>query len=274
MADELMTFGGHLEVLRRMLMRIAAVALVLAVVVFCFKQATFTILLAPSSSDFVTYRAIERLCAWAGWNFHFAPWDVELINTELSSQFMTHLTTSVYLGLLGASPYIMVELFRFITPALYDDERRYSVRIAVAVYALFIAGVLMSYYALFPFAFRFLGTYQVDARVVNHINLDSYITTFTTLTFLMGVVFQIPVVTFFLAKMGIVDAELMAHYRRHALLLIALVAAVITPPDLLTLVLVTVPMYLLYEASIVIARRVVPVDDVSAESPSGESRGE
>ena len=261
MSDELMTFGGHLEVLRRMLLRIAAVALVLAVVVFYFKQVTFTILLAPSGCDFVTYRTIERLCAWVGWNFHFTPWDVEMINTELSSQFMTHLTTSVYLGLLGASPYVMVELFRFVTPALYDHERRYSVRIAVAVYTLFIAGVLMSYYLLFPFAFRFLGTYQVDARVVNHINLDSYITTFTTLTFLMGVVFQIPVVTFFLSKMGVVDAEIMAHYRRHAVVLIALVAAVITPPDLLTLVLVTVPMYALYEASIVIARRVAPHTD-------------
>ena len=118
----------------------------------------------------------------------------------------------------------------------------------------------MSYYALFPFAFRFLGTYQVDARVVNQINLDSYITTFTTLSFLMGVVFQIPVVTFFLAKMGIVDATMMAHYRRHALVLIALVAAIITPPDLLTLVLVTVPMYALYEVSIHVAARVAPAE--------------
>ena len=255
MSEELMTFGGHLEVLRRMLMRIVGVALLLAVVVFCFKETTFNILFAPGSSDFVTYHAIERLCALLGIDFHFTPYHVAMINTELSSQFLTHLTTSIYIGLLGASPYIMVELLRFITPALYDNERRYSVRIAVAVYALFIGGVLMSYYLLFPFAFRFLGTYQVDARVVNQINLDSYVTTFTTLTFLMGVVFQIPVVSFFLAKMGVVDAEMMAHYRRHAALLIAIVAAIITPPDVLTLLLVMLPMYLLYEGSIVIARR-------------------
>ena len=258
--DQMMTFGGHLEVLRRMMFRILGVTLVLAVVIFCFKETTFSILFAPSNSEFVTYRFIERLCAAVGINFHFAPYNVALINTELSSQFMTHLTTSVYLGLLGASPYIVVELFRFITPALYDDERRYSVAIAIAVYSLFILGVLMSYYALFPFAFRFLGTYQVDARVVNQINLDSYITTFTTLTFLMGVVFQIPVVTFFLAKMGIVDAAMMAHYRRHALVLIALVAAIITPPDLLTLVLVTMPMYALYEVSIHVAAHVTPTE--------------
>lgn len=254
--EQLMTFGGHLEVIRQMLFRILGVTLTLAVIIFCFKEATFNILFAPSNSDFVTYKAIERLCAWVGWRFHFTPYNVAMINTELSSQFMTHLTTSVYLALLGASPYILVELFRFVAPALYESERRYGLVISIAVYTLFIAGVLMSYYVLFPFAFRFLGTYQVDSRVVNQINLSSYISTFTTLTFLMGVVFQIPVITFFLARMGIVNAPMMSHYRRHALILISLVAAIITPPDLLTLIMVTLPMYMLYELSIHIARHV------------------
>ena len=254
--DQLLTFGGHLKVLRQMIFRILGVSLAFAIVIFCLKDIIFGILFAPSSSDFFTYHAIERLCSMVGFSFHFEPYEVAFINTELSSQFMTHLTTSIYLGLLCASPYIVVELFRFITPALYDNERRYSVMIAVTVYLLFIIGVLMSYFVLFPFAFRFLGTYQVDPRVVNQINLDSYITTFTTLTFLMGVVFQIPVVTFFLAKMGMVDAAAMRHYRRHALVLIALVAAIITPPDLLTLILVTLPMYGLYEVSIRVAAKV------------------
>lgn len=259
--EGMMTFGGHLEVLRQMLIRIVVVAMVFAVAIFYFKSETFHALLAPTDNHFFTYRIIERLCAAVGLDFHFEAFKVTLINTELSSQFMTHLTTSIYLALLFTSPYIVVELFRFITPALYDNERRYSVRIALAVYALFIAGVMMSYFVLFPFAFRFLGTYQVDASVVNQINLSSYVSTFTTLTFLMGVVFQIPVISFFLAKMGIVDAELMAHYRRHAIILIALVAAVITPPDLLTLVLVAVPMYALYEVSIRIVRHVTVAED-------------
>ena len=254
--EGLMTMGEHLEVLRRMLIRIAVVVVALATIVFCCKQWAFEMLLAPSSSDFITYRTIEKICQSLGWNFNFEPFRLTLINTELSNQFMTHLTTSIYLGLLGASPVVMVELMRFVMPALYENERRYSVRIALAVYTLFIAGVMMSYFVLFPFAFRFLGTYQVDASVVNQINLSSYISTFTTLTFMMGVVFQIPVISFFLAKMGIVDADLMAHYRRHAIVLIALVAAVITPPDLLTLVLVAVPMYALYEVSIRIVRHV------------------
>lgn len=254
--EQLMTMGEHLAVLRRMLVRIVVITLFFAIIIFCLRQPTFDILFAPSSSDFITYRALERLCALAGIDFHFEPYSVTLINTELSSQFMTHLTTAAMLALLCVSPYVVVELFRFITPALYDNERRYSVLIATAVYLLFILGVAMSYFVLFPFAFRFLGTYQVDARVVNNINLSSYISTFATLTFLMGVVFQIPVISFFLAKMGVIRAEIMEQYRRHALIIILTVAAIITPPDLLTLILVTLPMWGLYEVSISLVRRV------------------
>lgn len=254
----MMTFGGHLEVMRKMFFRIIAVSLAFAVTIFCFRQTTFNILLAPGSSDFATYRDIESLCAWMGIDFHFEPFKITLINTELSNQFMTHLSTSVILGLLCASPYIVVELFRFITPALYEDEKRYSVSVTVIIYILFIAGVVMNYYILFPFALRFLGTYQVDSSVVNQINISSYISTFTSLTFMLGLVFQIPVISFFLAKMGILSSYTMAHYRRHAIILIALVAAIITPPDLFTLCLVSIPMYGLYEASILIVRRVQP----------------
>ena len=251
----LLTFGGHLEVLRRMLIRIIAVALCLGVVIFCLKDTTFDLLLAPCDNHFITYRAIEQLCSALGIDMHFEAYEITLINTELSSQFMTHLSTSVYLALLFASPYIVIELYRFIAPALYDNERRYSVAVAIAVYLLFIAGVLMSYYVLFPFALRFLGTYQVAADVVNQINLSSYISTFTTLTFLMGLVFQIPVISFFLAKIGLLEASAMRTYRRHALVVIFLIAAIITPPDLFTLILVTLPMYGLYEVSILIVRR-------------------
>lgn len=254
--EGMMTMSEHLDVLRRMLIRIVIVVVALATVVFCCKQWTFEMLLAPCSSDFITYSAIERLCHLMGWEFHFEPFKLSLINTELSSQFMTHLTTSIYLGLLGASPYVVVELLRFVMPALYDNERRYSYVAAVAVFGLFIVGVLMSYYVLFPFACRFLGTYQVDESVLNQINIGSYISTFTTLTFMMGIVFQIPVIAFVLGKMEIIDAELMTHYRRHAALLVATVAAIITPPDLMTLGLVAVPMYGLYELSVIIVRRV------------------
>ena len=173
-----------------------------------------------------------------------------MIATDLSSQFMTHITTSVYLGLLGASPYILYELFRFISPALYENERKYSVQITGIIYKLFILGVLMSYFVLFPISFRFLGTYSVSTRVVSNITLDSYISTFVSLTLVMGVVFQLPVIAFFLGKIGLVSSKLLANYRKHSFLIIMFIAAIITPPDLMTLILVTIPLYLLYEVSI------------------------
>ena len=246
----LLTFGGHLEVFRQMLFRIIGVAGLIAVVVFCFKDITWTILMAPSEWDFCTYRWLERAMQAVGINFHFEEFHVDMIATDLSSQFMTHITTAVYLGLLGASPYILYELFRFISPALYENERRYSVQVAGIIYVLFLLGVLMSYFVLFPISFRFLGTYSVSAKVVSNITLDSYISTFVSLTLVMGVVFQLPVIAFFLGKLGVVTSEMLSRYRKHSFIVIMLIAAIITPPDLMTLILVTIPLYLLYEVSI------------------------
>lgn len=251
---ELLTFGGHLEVLRQMLFRILAVAGVIAVVVFCFKDYTWKMLMAPSQWDFCTYRWIERMIQAMGFDFHFQPFEVNMIATDLSSQFMKHITTACYLGLLGASPYILFEFFRFISPALYENERKYSVQVAIIIYLLFIIGVLMSYFVLFPISFRFLGTYSVSERVVSNITLDSYITTFVSLTLVMGLVFQLPVIAFFLGKLGVINAEMLSKYRKHAFIVIMLAAAVITPPDLMTLILVTIPLYLLFEVSIRVLR--------------------
>ena len=256
MEEEKLTFGGHLEVLRKMLLRILGITACAAIAIFCFKKQIFRLLLAPSKYDFVMYQWIERLCELVGWNFHFNEYHVDLISTELSSQFMIHLSTSIYMALLTVSPYIVVELFRFISPALYEGERKYSTIVCVAVYLLFIIGVLISYYIIFPISFRFLGTYQVADVVVSNITLKSYISTFTTLTFVMGIVFQLPILAFFLAKLNFIDAEMMVRYRRHAFMLIAIISAIITPPDIFTLILVSVPLYMLYEVSIHIVKRV------------------
>lgn len=253
--DTEMTFGGHLEVLRQMLLRIISVAGVFAVAVFCFKDTTWSILLAPSEWDFCTYRWIESFIQSIGISdFHFEEYHIDLIATDLSAQFMMHITTSVYLGLLCASPFILYELFRFISPALYDNERKYSVRMAVVIYTLFILGVLMTYYILFPISFRFLGTYSVAERIHSTITLDSYVETFTSLTLMMGVVFQLPVIAFILAKLGLITYDVLSEYRKHAFILILLLAAVITPPDVMTLLIVTAPLYLLYELSIKIVK--------------------
>lgn len=255
---ETMSFGSHLEVLRQAIIRVLLVVGVLSCVVFCFKDLTFRLLLAPKGSGFVTFRAIERFSDWLSsllgseLSFRFDDYNLQLISTELSAQFMTHLTTSLSLGALLASPYILYEIFRFITPALYESERRYSVLVAVCCYLQFMVGVLMSYFILAPISFRFLGTYQVDATVVNQITLDSYISTFTGLTFAMALVFQLPVISWLLARLGLLKARYMQRYRRHALVVIMIVAAIITPPDIFTLLLVTLPLYLLYEVCIVI----------------------
>lgn len=250
-----MTFGGHLEVLRRMLFRIIAVTMVFAIVIFCFKDWTFKMLLAPSQWDFVTYRYIEKFLHRLGSSFTFGEYHINLIATELSSQFMTHISTALYLGLLCASPYILVELFRFVTPALYENEKKYSVRVAITMYLLFVVGVLMSYFILFPISFRFLGTYSVSDMVESNITLKSYIGTFTTLTLVMGLVFQLPVIAFFLGKIGAVQSSFLKRYRKHALVVIMVVSAIITPPDIMTLILVTIPLYLLFEVSISILKR-------------------
>ena len=260
--DELLTFGGHLEVFRRMLFRILVVAGVLTIIVFCFKETTWRLLLAPSEWNFVTYRWIEQFIQQWDADFHFQEWHVDLIATDLSSQFMTHISTAVYLGLLGSSPYILYELFKFVSPALYENERRYSVQVVFIIYLLFIVGVLMSYYVLFPISFRFLGTYSVAERIHSTITLDSYVTTFVSLTLVMGLVFQLPVIAFALAKFGIITSEMLSKYRKHAVIVIATVSAIITPPDIMTLILVAIPLYLLYEVSI----RVIPNDVRNGEN--------
>lgn len=255
--ESLLTFGGHLEVLRQMLFRILAVVVGFAIFIFCFKNVTWQILLAPSEWSFVTYRWIESFIHTIGFaNFHFEEFYIDLIATDLSSQFMTHITTAIYLGLLCASPYILFELFRFISPALYESEKKYSVQVAGIIYLLFILGVLMSYYILFPISFRFLGTYNVAERVHSTITLDSYIKTFSTLTFVMGLVFQLPVIAFALGKMEFITSSTLSSYRKHAFLVIMALAAIITPPDLMTLILVTIPLYLLFEVSIKVLKNI------------------
>lgn len=252
----LLTFGGHLEVLRRMLFRILAVVLILGVIIFCFKKETFTFILAPHKSDFCSFNWIEGIIQRLGFDFHFTEYNIPLINTELSAQFMTHITVSCIMAFLLASPYILFELFRYISPALYESEKKYSYMVSGIIYFLFLLGLVMSYFILFPISFQFLATYQVDDEIVNTITLDSYISTFTTLTFLMGIVFQLPVFAYVLGKMGFINADVLKKYRQYAFIVIMVIAAIITPPDIFTLILVTIPIYMLYELSIIVLKRI------------------
>lgn len=250
-----MTVGEHLEVLRRMLLKVLFVFLFCSILIFCFKREVFSFILAPKSSSFVSFDLITDFLRLFSPDFSFSTYDIPLISTELSSQFMSHIYVSCILGLLVTSPYILYELLKFITPALYENEKRYSAKIAIVIFILFIVGVLMSYYILFPISFRFLATYQVDESVVSTITLDSYISTFASLTFLTAIVFQLPVITYLLGKIGLISPEILIKWRPYAFVLILLVAAIITPPDIFTLLIVSFPIFGLYELSIFILRK-------------------
>ena len=248
-ADQL-SFWEHLEVLRRCLFRILAVTLVAGIVAFCFKSLLFTVVLAPKSPDFVTYRLFERLVG------PLQPFQVDLVNIELAQQFIIHMKMALWMGLILVSPYVLYVLFGFVAPALYEAEKKYVVKAVSGGYVMFLLGVLLNYFLIFPLTFRFLGTYQVDPSVGNVISLGSYVSTLLMLSLAMGVVFELPVLCWLLAKMGIMKAAFMKKYRRHSIVVIVVLAAVITPTgDAFTLSLVALPIYLLFELSVLIVRR-------------------
>lgn len=255
MRETNMSFWEHLDVLRTSLIRIVAVSVLCGTVAFLFKEEVFSVVLAPKDADFVTYRMLERLAGYVA-GTGVSAFSVHLINTGLAEQFIIHMKVSVYVGVLLASPYILYLLFRFISPALYAGERKYASRIVGWGYVMFLSGALTCYFLLFPLTFRFLGTYQVSGEVENIISLQSYIGTLGGMTMMLGIVFEIPVVCWLLARAGILSAGVMQRCRRHAVVGILVIAAIITPTsDIFTLMLVALPMWLLYEASILVVKR-------------------
>lgn len=249
-----MSFWDHLDALRGVLVRVLVVAVLAAVLAFCFKDELFAVVLAPKDAGFVTYRLLGLASGWVGGGMD--AFSVKLINTGLANQFVLHMQTALCAGVIIASPYALYQLFRFVSPALYENERRYAVGVVGWGYALFLTGVAVSYFLVFPLTFRFLGTYQVSGEVANMITLQSYLSTLLTMCLSMGIVFEIPILCWLFAKLGFINAAFMRRYRRHAVVLILVVAAVITPTsDVFTLLVVSLPMWLLYEASIWIVAR-------------------
>lgn len=208
------------------------VAMVAMVVCFCFKEQLFAIV------------------------FHPKPEFLNLINVDIAQQFLTHMRVALLTGLLLTAPYLIYELFAFVAPGLYAAERRVAVRALAGACLLFYGGVALNYFVIFPFTVRFLGSYQVSGEVENLISLTSYVDLLLVMSLLMGVVFELPVLCWLLAKMGVLKPQFMSRYRRHALVVILIVGAVITPTgDPFTLSLVSVPIYLLYDLSILIVKK-------------------
>lgn len=254
---EAMSFWDHLDALRAAIFKCLLVAIVFSVVVFCFKEQLFDIILAPKEADFITYRLLQDVSSYVSEDADFT-FSVKIISTGLAEQFVIHMQAALCAGVLCASPYILYQLYRFVSPALYSDEKKYVVRVVGGSYVMFALGVLICYYLIFPLTFRFLGDYHVSGEVENMITLQSYISTLITMSLALGAVFEIPVLSWLFAKLGFIDAAFMRKYRRHAIVIILIVAAVITPTsDVLTLSLVAMPMVLLYEASIFVVAKTV-----------------
>lgn len=244
------SFWDHLDVLRAAIVKSLLVAVVFGVAAFCFKEELFAVILAPKNADFITYRLLYSLSDLVT-EADTPDFLVKLINTGLAEQFIIHMKTAFCVGVLCASPYILYQLFRFVSPALYSNERKYVTRVVGGGYAMFLLGVSVSYFLVFPLTFRFLGTYQVSGEVENMIALQSYISTLMTMSLAMGVVFEIPILSWLFAKLGFLSAGFMRRYRKHAIVVILVVAAIITPTsDVFTLSLVALPMWILYEVSI------------------------
>ena len=240
------TFWDHLDELRFSLFRILGAIALFGIMAFILKDELFAVVLAPRSSDFITYQLLG-----------VDDFSIHLMNTGLTEQFMIHMRTAMYAGLLVASPYILYELFRFVSPGLYENERRYAVWIVGAAYLMFIIGTLVNYFIVFPFTVRFLGTYQVSPDVANMLTLQSYVDTLLGMSLVMGLVFELPVVCALMGRMGLINSKNMSTYRRHALVAILIVAAIITPTtDAFTLFVVALPIYLLYELSILIVKKI------------------
>lgn len=247
------TFWDHLDILRHYLIKAVVATLGCSILCFLFKEKLFELILAPKEDDFVTYRLLQQILTALGSEKNIEGFSVQLINTQLAGQFITHVKASFSAGLLFSSPYILYLLFKFVSPALYTNERRYTLRAVGYGYLMFLIGMCLAYFLIFPLTFRFLGTYQVSSEVGNLISLHSYISTLLLILLSMGIIFEMPVLCWLFARMGFLTSSYMRTYRRHAAVLLLVLAAFITPTaDAFTMLLVALPMILLYEASILI----------------------
>ena len=262
-----MSFLDHLEALRWHLVRSILSIMVFAVVAFVFKDFIFTnIIIAPKTPEFFTNR---NLCAFGTWIgikalcINSEPF--QLININMAGQFTTHIMVSMIIGLILSFPYLVFEMWKFIGPALYEKEQKYARGAVFYISLLFILGILFAYFVIIPLSVHFLGTYKVSAEVMNQINLMSYISTVSAITLAAGLIFELPVLIFFLTKIGLVTPEFLRKYRRHSLVIVLALSAIITPPDVFSQILVAFPLMFLYEVGIKLSKRIVREEQKAAE---------
>ena len=255
-----MSFLGHLEELRWHLVRSAAVIFVIAIVLFVFQKTIYdNFIIAHTHSDFVTYEFFCSVFTNLGFESSFCNVQIpsKLQALSLTQQLMSSLWVSLILGVIIAFPYLLWEMWRFIAPGLHKTERGKSKGFLFIASMLFFLGVAFSYYVIMPMSVSFFYGYQISENIVNNFTLDSYISLFTNTMLGISLVFELPVVIYFLTKLGLVTPEFLKKYRKHALVLVLILSAIITPPDVASQVIVSIPILILYEISIHISRFVI-----------------
>jgi len=254
-----MSFLEHLEELRWHIIRSILAIVILMIVAFLFKNIIFdSVILAPKSPDFITARLLCRLGEYLNTtSLCINTQQMNLINIKMSGQLTTHITVSLVAGLILAFPVILWEFWQFFKPALKVNEARYAKGAVLAASLLFFLGVAFGYFMLAPLSIHFLSSYEISPEVVNQINIRSYIGTITSICLATGLVFELPIISFFLTKIGLITPKFMRQYRKHAIVVIFILSAIITPPDIFSQTLVSIPLLILYEVSIMISARVM-----------------
>ncbi|MBT8311780.1 MAG: twin-arginine translocase subunit TatC [Flavobacteriaceae bacterium] len=255
-----MSFLDHLEELRWHLIRSTLAVVIIGFVAFLMKDFIFdTVIFGPKKPDFPTYGVFCKLSRMLGFSEAFCGDDplFRVQSRVMAGQFSAHIWTSIWAGVIVGFPYILYELWRFISPGLYEKERRYSRGFILIASLLFFTGVLFGYYIVAPLSINFLGSYTVSEEVFNDIDLASYISTVRASVLACGIVFELPIVIFFLTKVGLVTPEILRKYRKIALVLVLILSAIITPPDVASQIIVAVPVLLLYQVSIYISKVVI-----------------
>ena len=253
-----MSFLEHLEELRWHIIRSVLAIMVMAILAFIYKDFIFnTIIFKPKTPDFWTNRMFSKFADFVGSEaIKINQSDLQLISIKMAGQFITHVWTAIVAGFIVASPIIFYEFWRFIKPALYENEKRHATGAVFFTSVLFSMGVLFGYYLIVPLSIHFLGSYSISGDVINQININSYISTVVSISLASGVVFLLPIFVYFLSKVGMLTPSFMKKYRRHAYVLMLLLAAIITPPDVFSQIMVAFPLVILYEVGIVISKRI------------------
>lgn len=252
-----MSFLDHLEALRWHLFRSISAILIFTVIAFLAKSFVFGIvILGPSKVDFVTYRWLCSLSDYLGIPalcIDELPFTIQ--SRQMTGQFSMHVTSSLVVGFIASFPYVFWEVWRFISPGLYDQEKNAAQGAVFFVSVLFFMGAGFGYFILSPLSINFLSNYQLDPSILNEFDISSYVSTLTMLVLASAIMFQLPVVVYFLAMSGLVTSKMLKSYRRHSIVVILILAAIITPPDVISQILIAMPILVLYEAGIQIAKR-------------------